>query len=192
MYVGTIPSTICKLTKLTYLEIQANPSLQCYPACLSTVAIFDIDSSTQYAGCASNYTNNGLCGFVAATNIASKSGYSMWSCNGVGVTSTNPCVGNSGGPWTGLTCDGTGAVTVLNIHQQTLNGTLPTSLCGITTLQALALYNNLLFGKSLRPSNKHMQTLTQVVVTTVYVFLFSLFSINRNDSVEYRTAKYGH
>ena len=47
--------------------------------------------------------DNALCGFIAATNIGSVSGYSMWTCTVNGFTSTNPC---SSPMWTGVSsCD---------------------------------------------------------------------------------------
>ena len=46
--------------------------------------------------------DDGLCGLIAATNIASITNYDEWSCTTDGLTSTDPCAGGS--EWTGVTC----------------------------------------------------------------------------------------
>ena len=46
----------------------------------------------------------GLCGFIAATNVGSKSGYSQWSCTTGGTASSSPCLTPV---WPGVSCNGT-------------------------------------------------------------------------------------
>ena len=49
---------------------------------------------------------NAICSFIAATNIASISGYTMWSCTSDGITSTDPC----SPVWSGIGCNGSSIV----------------------------------------------------------------------------------
>ena len=58
----------------------------------STVCVYPQDSA--------------LCGLIAATNIHTISGKTMWSCTSLGVTSTNPCT------WSGLTCVNNAVVSI--------------------------------------------------------------------------------
>ena len=44
---------------------------------------------------------NPLCDIIAATNIQVITGYSQWSCNTAGVTSTTPC---NTPVWPGVSC----------------------------------------------------------------------------------------
>ena len=59
----------------------------------------------------------GVCGIVAATDIASKSGYNEWSCTSGGIPLTDPCTG----PWTGVTC-ASGVVDNVNLNMKGLSG----------------------------------------------------------------------
>ena len=46
--------------------------------------------------------DDALCGLIAASDIASQSGYSMWQCTTDGLTSTDPCTED----WEDTDCDG--------------------------------------------------------------------------------------
>ena len=95
--IGSIPYDLCKLLSLTYIDIYSNQFI-CYPSCVTSVSNRDLGS---YPVCPS-FQDNALCGLIASTNIQSISGYSMWSCNSTGYTTTNPCA--SGSIWVGITC----------------------------------------------------------------------------------------
>jgi len=83
----------------------------------------------------------GFCGFIAATNIASI--YSEWSCTSSGETSTDPC-GTPG--WTGVeTCSGSGPA-YISIEYLGLNGTIPSTLGCLTSIEYLYLDHNSLTG----------------------------------------------
>ncbi|GAB4024626.1 leucine-rich repeat domain-containing protein [Spirosoma koreense] len=56
------------------------------------------------------------------------------------LSSCTPC------GWAGVTCDGNGRVTQLRLYNNNLNGTLPTSLSALTSLQTLDLQSNNLSG----------------------------------------------
>ena len=43
-----------------------------------------------------------ICDLIAAMDVASKSGYSMWTCTNAGATTTNPCTSG----WNGMSCSG--------------------------------------------------------------------------------------
>lgn len=61
----------------------------------------------------------GLCGFIAATNISSATGYNEWTCDSAGYTSSDPC----GSPiWTGLTCNSAGSVTAMRVSGLEITG----------------------------------------------------------------------
>jgi len=67
------------------------------------------------------FQDDGLCGFIAATNIVTISGYSQWICTTDRITSTDPCA--SGLIWNGLTCSG-GYVDSVVIVNKGLTGIL--------------------------------------------------------------------
>ena len=71
----------------------SNPLLTRSPICLTTVADRIIPP---------NYQEAALCGFIAATNIESISGYEEWSCTTSGIPSTDSCAATA---WSGVTCD---------------------------------------------------------------------------------------
>jgi Leucine-rich repeat (LRR) protein len=74
------------------------------------------------------------------------------STNGAGWTnktgwlqSCDPCTGNGGNPWYGLTCSG-GRVNQLLLSSNGLSGSIPASLGSLTNLQTLNLVTNQLSG----------------------------------------------
>ena len=69
--------------------------------------------------------DSGICGIIAATDIASKSGYDEWACDTSGYTLTDPCAG----PWTGITCTA-GAVDKVDLNSKGISGR-QFILCGI-------------------------------------------------------------
>ncbi len=85
------------MSSLTYIYIYSNQFI-CYPSCLTSVSNRNLGG---YPICPS-FQDNALCGLIASTNIQSISGYSMWSCNSTGYTTTNPCL--SGSIWPRITC----------------------------------------------------------------------------------------
>ena len=86
----------------------------CSPSCLSK---FGISNVPAVSVCPSAQDVAGLCGFVAATNIQSISGYSSWSCSTAGYVNSNPC-----SPlWPGITCVGN-AVTGISLTGLSLSG----------------------------------------------------------------------
>ncbi|GAB4032875.1 hypothetical protein GCM10028809_32690 [Spirosoma gilvum] len=61
------------------------------------------------------------------------------------LQSCDPCTGNGGGPWYGVTCEG-GRVTDLILQLNQLSGTIPASLSTLTNLNFLNLIGNQLIG----------------------------------------------
>jgi hypothetical protein len=82
-----------------------------------------------------------MCGFVAATNIASISGYNEWACDTTGHTTTDPCTG----PWTGITCTGTD-VTYMNVNSKGVTGSIPVEVGQLSALTDMRLYSNSITG----------------------------------------------
>ena len=110
-HLGVIPSSVCSLTKLSLIQVNSgssNPLLTCVPSCISTVATAQVPPY-----CPTNQ-DIGLCGLIAATNIHSLSGHSLWNCTTLGTTVTNPC---SPQLWLGIQCANSGSInnTVISI-----------------------------------------------------------------------------
>ena len=82
-------------------NIGSNPLLTCAPSCLTTVSIRTLPT-TVIETCPSAQ-DDGLCSFIAATDIETISSKTMWSCTTDGLTTTDPCVATI---WSGITCDG--------------------------------------------------------------------------------------
>lgn len=137
--VGVIPSELAVSTDLR-LYVANNDGLTCYEDVLLTIHTLDKD-----AGLHKCSLSEGLCGFIAATDIASKSGYDEWSCTTSMLVSTDPC--DSGNEWTGLTCSGIGDVVAINVNAAGISGTLPTGLGGMTTLDFVSMTGNSLSGE---------------------------------------------
>ena len=98
--IGRVPSSLCSYATLTGIHISdagSNPLVTCLPLCLTTITIQDVPSSR----CPSPEIDTALCGFIAATNIQSITGYTMWSCASDSVTSSNPCEATV---WAGVSC----------------------------------------------------------------------------------------
>ena len=96
MLLGTLPFGLCMMSGLQVLYLQNNSGLTCSPRCLSTVP-YSIVPSTLCV-----YPQDiGICGLMAATNIASKGSYFMWNCTPAGIPNTNPC----SPVWLGLSCN---------------------------------------------------------------------------------------
>jgi hypothetical protein len=135
LWLGTVPSGLCSISGLTKFDFSFNPLISCYADCLSTVttlvtSVYDCPPTTQ---------DIGMCGFIAATNVASKSGYDEWACDTTGFTSSDPCVG----PWTGVTCTSS-AVTNMTLYNEGLTGSIPSELGQLSALSNMYLdYNSL-------------------------------------------------
>ena len=100
---GTVPSSLCDISVLTQLEITASASnslVSCAPECLTTVSSRELPSDIR-TNCPSP-TDDALCAFIAATNIASIASYTNWQCTTDGYTDTDPC----DVPWVGVSCTG--------------------------------------------------------------------------------------
>ncbi|MBN8821875.1 MAG: leucine-rich repeat domain-containing protein [Spirosoma sp.] len=68
-----------------------------------------------------------------------------WTDNTGWLQGCNPCTGNGGNPWFGITC-ANGRVTEINLFRNKLIGTIPNSLSALTSLQYLYLNDNQLAG----------------------------------------------
>ena len=107
-----MPSELCDIGTLTNFQFNSNAGITCYAGCLSSVTTL----TTSGTVCPSAQ-NIGICGIIAATDIASKSGYNEWACDTSGYTSTDPCAG----PWTGVTCT-SGVVDYVDLHDKGISG----------------------------------------------------------------------
>ena len=112
--IGTVPSSLCNIPVLSNLNVTSsgNTNMTCIPfgSCLTSVTINSL------LVCPS-FQDESLCGFISATDIASKSGYDEWFCNSNGYTLTDPC-----SPlWTGVVCSG-GFVDHIDVYNLEIEG----------------------------------------------------------------------
>lgn len=122
---GILPSQLCTMTQLTSLYIwyaggsSTNPHITCTRSCLSTKT----GMSYAPAGMSQCPTamDIGLCAFIAATNIASISGYSAWQCTAAHTVVTLPCDGGTT-VWTGVSCSSTGDVMGIALNAVGISG----------------------------------------------------------------------
>ena len=101
-----IPNSMCNIGGLSDFEAtisSTNPGLTCAPLCMSSIPIKYIPATT----CPSNQ-EIGMCGLIAATNIANIVGHSTWSCTTLGSTVSNPC----SPVWSGLSCNGSAIISI--------------------------------------------------------------------------------
>ena len=89
--------------------------------------------------------DNALCGFIAATDVQSRSGYGMWSCTDDGFTSADPC----SPVWLGITCDSPTLSYIMGIDLQSIGlaGIFSSFFCmfwlaQLCSVDALKSYNN--------------------------------------------------
>lgn len=140
-FTGAVPNSLCTASQLTMLHVGPNTGLVCYPACLSSVT--DIQFTGIPSGCPSDQ-ENGMCGLVAATNIATVSaGGSVWGCDSGGYPTSDVC------GWLGVYCDNGGVgpnVEKIDLTTNGLTGTVPASIGSLSTLTTLILSNNGLHG----------------------------------------------
>ena len=165
VFVGAVPASLCQisLTSIALTFNDANPLLTCAYSCLTAATTFLPDG----------VCTDALCGFIAATNIASITGYDEWSCSTYGATSTNPCA--DGSEWTGVSCSSADVVDSIDVSSLGLTGTLrqciivllsltgtlypvisllnfatgslPTELAGFTSLTSISVHDNNMNGK---------------------------------------------
>ena len=62
--------------------------------------------------------DNALCGFIAATDVKSISGYGNWICNTNGITTSDPCI-----EWEGLACNGSSVESIKFLHSNLAGNT---------------------------------------------------------------------
>ena len=93
-------------------------------------------------------SDNALCSFVAATNIATISGYSMWECDTLSSPVTNPCGNDTFVAWNGIVCLSYNASSVSTIFLNTigLSGSIPSEIGILSTLEYFNLHSNSLYG----------------------------------------------
>ena len=109
---GTVPSELCDIGTLTFFQFNNNAGITCYADCLSSV------TTLQTSGIVCPPDQDiGICGIIAATDIASITNYDEWACDTSGFTTTDPCAG----PWTGVTC-ASGVVDKVDLNNKGISG----------------------------------------------------------------------
>ena len=73
-----VPSFLCNLTSLARFEFSSN-NFTCYPSCLSSLCVLVSGTESK----CDPFQNEALCGFIAATDLASRSGYDIKRCKGM-------------------------------------------------------------------------------------------------------------
>lgn len=141
--VGIVPSGLCAASGLTTLAITTaatddyylpgNSDVWCAPSCLSHIANSQVPS---YSSSCPAYQDTALCDIIAGTDIASLVGMSMWSCGTDGQTTTDYCL------WNGITCNNDGGITILDVEDLGVSGTLPTALGYFSRIVELYVNDN--------------------------------------------------
>ena len=148
------------MSSLQYLDVingGSNPSVSCAPACVSSVTTKSVPATVCPVPSSQDI---GLCGFIAATNIQSISGYSQWSCSVFGISSAAACTAPI---WAGITCSGGNVVSIIAVsvgltgslltcylrHYDSIIptlGTLPLAIGCLVSMTYLNLNTNKLIG----------------------------------------------
>ncbi|KAK6163642.1 hypothetical protein DH2020_000506 [Rehmannia glutinosa] len=137
--VGLIPSGLANLN-LQLLDLSNNMLMGSLPKFKAAKVLYDSNSFCQSdpgAQCAPEV--NALLGFLRDVNYPEKLA-SSWTGN-------NPCVG----PWWGISCNSKNQVSIINLRNLGLNGTLSPSLVDLPSLMEIHLEGNNLHG--ILPSN---------------------------------------
>ena len=79
-----------------------------------------------------------LCGIVTSTNVGSI--YTEWSCNSLGLPSTDPCGVSSGHVWRMLSCENETVIGITNFSG--FSGLFPSSVNGLSSLRELSIHDN--------------------------------------------------
>jgi hypothetical protein len=128
------------LSELEELNFQNSPALQCYPSCLANSVQYLYSDSVQEGDRCPTDQEQGLCGIISSTDVASF--YSEWSCGDLGIPLTNPCGSNLDGygAWSMVNCEGD---LVIGIDELSgLSGTFPRSINKLTSLTYLDIHGN--------------------------------------------------
>ena len=119
-YIGSVPSTLCALTSLTYVSLtggSTNHQLTCAPDCLTTATTSYLPARCPTA------IDKALCGLTAATNIATLTGYDEWGCSTNGITISDPCGLYS---WSAIDCQNDGTISDIYMNSLGITGKLLT------------------------------------------------------------------
>jgi len=96
---GDVPESLCDVP-LTQLNLDGmSGTLGCYAKCLTEVPGTDFSALSR----CQDAQDVAICGFIHASNIATRPGYEMWQCTNSDLTSTDPC---SATRWEGIDCTG--------------------------------------------------------------------------------------
>ena len=149
---GTVPHSLCSISTLLLLDLSST-DISCAPTCLTTVSTNAMPSTVKETCPAA--VDDAFCGLIAATNIASISNYTEWSCTTDGLIATDACA--SGSEWTGVDCD----IVALDLSTIGLRGTLPSAMAKLSWMRTFNLVNNSLTG-SLPTPYGNIGALTQL------------------------------
>jgi hypothetical protein len=141
-FVGTIPESLCYSTSLETLSLGNNTNLNCYPSCLDDLSLNSLDMGSM-SPCPVIHP---LCNFIAATDISNLAGYSQWACSEDSLSAaSNPC--DPLALWPGLNCTSDGIVDRVALGSVGLTGTLPSDIGGLLAgMTIVDLSDNKLFG----------------------------------------------
>ena len=62
--------------------------------------------------------DDGICGFIAGTNIQSITNYNAWGCSNADQANSNPCLA----PWPGIVCNAGGLVSSITLTALGITG----------------------------------------------------------------------
>lgn len=126
-FIGRVPEELCRSssssTTMMMVELSAHSNpLECYADCLQSMVSHL--RMGKVLTCRRLREQQGLCDFVAATNIASLTGFAKWKCSASGELSSAPCASASRLRWKGIICGADGDVVGLNLRGIGLTGVL--------------------------------------------------------------------
>ncbi|KAJ6818239.1 receptor protein kinase TMK1-like [Iris pallida] len=135
---GPVPESLTSLKSLTRLTLTNNLLQGPVPVFEAEIGELDLDP----AGESFCLAKPGKCDsrVDALLSVAGAFGYPVKFAES--WTGNDPC----GGGWLGVTCDDRGNVTVVNFQKLGLNGTVPSALAAIPSLQRVLLADNNLTG----------------------------------------------
>jgi len=161
-FTGAIPESIGSLTSLKELNLNTNQFVGLIPAGLAGMELDVLDLSNnhfvgpipEFKAKKVSYTPNSFCQDTEGEPCASQvmalldflGGLNYPSRLSASWSGDNPCVG-----WLGLTCNANNQVSVINLHNYGLNGTLSPSIGKLEFLTKIILSNNNVTGQI--PSN---------------------------------------
>lgn len=157
-FTGPIPDSIGSLTSLRELRLSRNRLVGLIPPSLAdlNLELLELDNNMfmgpipEFKSAKVSYDSNSFCQSSPGVQCAPEVSALLAFLHDVnyperlasGWTGNNPCVG----PWWGISCNSKGQVSIINLQNLGLTGTLTPSLVGLPSLIEIHLEGNNLYG----------------------------------------------